>query len=102
DVIDCLIPLSLEQPLAGDSLLPLLASIQPTGTKQVQLIGQREDGSWETVVPEPTYVALVASVQMADRSGVLDEVEYSDFVRRLQQAADQIQAHPDTPDMVDV
>lgn len=102
DVIDCLIPLSVEQPVSGETLLPLLASIQPTGNKQVQLIGQREDGSWETVVAEPLYVALVASVQMAHRSGVLDEVEYSDFVRRLQQAADQVQAHPDTPDMVDV
>lgn len=102
DVIDCLIPLSLEQPVSGEALLPLLGSIQPTGNKQVQLIGQHEDGHWETVVTGPLYVALVASVQMANRSGVLDEVEYSDFVRRLQQAADQLQAHPDTPDMVDV
>jgi len=41
-------------------------------------------------------------VQLANRSGALNEIEYSEFVHKLQAFAEGVGAMPDFPDMLDV
>jgi hypothetical protein len=41
-------------------------------------------------------------VQLASRSGALNEIEYSEFVQKVQAFADAVGAVPDFPDMLDV
>ena len=41
-------------------------------------------------------------MQLANRSGALNEIEYSEFVQKVQTFADAIGAVPDFPDMLDV
>lgn len=102
-MVDCVIPLAMETPLRGEKILPVLQSLRYVGNKPVHFIGQREaDGEWETVAHGNTYAALQTGVQLANRSGALNELEYSDLVMRLRQVADELNAEPDVPDMMRV
>lgn len=102
DVVDCLIPLNLASPARGEKILPRLHSLNHAGNKPVHFIGQREDGLWEQVAHGGVYYALQAGVQLANRSSALNEIEYSEFVTRLRQIADEMDAEPDVPDMSQV
>jgi hypothetical protein len=48
------------------------------------------------------YTRLQAGVQLATRNTALNELEYSEMVTRLRAVADEIQAEPDVPDMIEV
>jgi FtsZ-interacting cell division protein ZipA len=101
-LIDCVIPLALEAPAHGDKIILPLQALRHVGNKPVHFIGQREDGAWEPIVHRGVYTALLAGVQLANRSTALNELEYSELVMRLRNVADQINAEPDVPDMTAV
>jgi hypothetical protein len=102
ELIDCAIPLGLENPVRGEKVLPILQSLRHVGSKPVRFVGQRDDGVWEAIAVGGAYIAMYAGVQLANRSGALNELEYSEVVMRLRQVTDQLGAEPDVPDMKDV
>lgn len=102
ELIDCLIPLGLENPVRGEKILPVLQALRHVGKKPVRFIGQRDDGTWEAIAYGGAYTVLYAGVQLANRSSALNELEYSELVMRLRQVTDQLGAEPDVPDMSDV
>jgi hypothetical protein len=101
-LIDCVVPLMLEGPLRGEKILPVLMSLRHVGSKPVHFIGEAASGEWENTGHGGVYVALQAGIQLANRSGPLNELEYSEFVARLRQVADELGAEPDVPDMTAV
>lgn len=102
DLIDCVIPITPEGPLRGEKILPTLQTLRHVGGKPVHFIGQRDDGLWESIAHGGIYYALRAGVQLANRSGPLNEIEFSELVTRLRQIADDLDAEPDMPDMIHV
>ncbi len=100
NLIDCVIPMTLEHPLAGEKLLPLLQNLRHANKKPLHYAGLAEE--WEAIRYGSSYSALLFGVQMANRNAALNELEYSELVMQLRQLADQIGAEPDVPDMVDV
>ncbi|WP_442975535.1 hypothetical protein, partial [Salmonella enterica] len=60
-----------------------------------------ESGEWETPTTGQRYGEFQAGVQLANRSGPLNEIEYSEFVQKVQAFAEPIGALPDFPDMLD-
>ncbi len=102
ELIDCAIPLSLEAPVRGEKILPKLQTLRHVGNKPVHFVGQREDNSWEPVTHGVLYYGLFAGVQLANRTGALNEIEYSELIMRLRQIADDIDAELEVPDMTDV
>lgn len=101
-LIDCDIPLALEGPARGDKILPILQSLRHVGNKPVHFMGQGLHGDWEPVTHGGVYTALQAGVQLANRNSALNELEYSELVMRLRQVADELNAEPDVPDMIEV
>lgn len=101
-LIDCTIPLETSLPLRGEKVLASIQSLRHVGGKPVHFIGQSTDGKWEVVTQGGAYKALTAGVQLANRSSALNELEYSEFVMRLRQIADELDADPDVPDMTEV
>lgn len=101
-LIDCTIPLTLATQMRGEKILPALQALRHIGNKPVHFIGQHVDGGWEAIVHGGIYKALMAGVQLANRSNALNELEYSEFVMRLRQIADELDADPDVPDMAEV
>jgi FtsZ-interacting cell division protein ZipA len=102
ELIDCTIPLALEAPVRGEKILPKLQTLRHVGNKSVHFVGQREDSSWEPIAHGALYYGLIAGVQLANRSGALNEIEYSELIMRLRQIADDIEAEPEVPDMSEV
>lgn len=101
-LIDCTIPLALTTQLRGEKILPALQSLRHVGSKPVHFAGQHIDGGWEAITHGGIYKSLMAGVQLANRNNALNELEYSEFVMRLRQIADDFDADPDVPDMAEV
>lgn len=102
-LIDAIAPLALDAPLSGDMLLAHLPPSRRAGAKPLHIEGlNTASGDWETPLPGQRYGELQAAVQLANRSGALNEIEYSEFVQKVQLFADAIGAVPEFPDMLDV
>lgn len=102
-LIDAIAPMSLESPVTGDFLLAHLPTTRRAGTKPFYIEGlDIESGEWESPTPGHRYSELQAGVQLASRSGALNEIEYSEFVQKVQAFAEAVGAMADFPDMLEV
>ncbi len=98
--IDCIIPISLSASLGGEKLIVLAQRLRRAGSKPVHIEGQPENGDgWELLQSGTRYQALRAAVQLANRGGALNELEFSEFVSGVRQFADAIDGEPEIPDM---
>jgi hypothetical protein len=102
-LIDAIVPLALEAPVSGEHALQHLPPSRRAGTKPFYIEGlDTETGTWEPLSPGRQYGELQAGVQLANRSGALNEIEYSEFVQKVEGFAEAIGARADIPDMLDV
>lgn len=102
-LIDALVPLVLDGPISGDNLLAHQPSSRRAGSKPFYIEGlDAETGEWDTPSPGRRYSEVQAGVQMVSRGGALNEIEYSEFVQKVQAFADAIGATPNFPDMLEV
>jgi hypothetical protein len=101
-LIDLIATLTPEQPLTGDSALQHQPGSLRAGSKPLLIEGLHVDtGEWEPMRPGQRYSLIQAGVQMANRHGALNAIEYSEFVQSLQAYADALGATPDFPDMLE-
>ncbi|WP_176047342.1 cell division protein ZipA C-terminal FtsZ-binding domain-containing protein [Burkholderia sp. BCC1644] len=99
--IDCIVPIRLTGPLPGDKILPAAQRLRRAGSKPVHIEGKPEGGQWELLQNGVRYEELRAAAQLANRSGALNELEFSEFVTGVQQFADAIDGAPEFPDMME-
>ncbi|NOK56019.1 cell division protein ZipA C-terminal FtsZ-binding domain-containing protein [Burkholderia thailandensis] len=100
--IDCIVPIRLASPLAGDKILPAAQRLRRAGSKPVHIEGKPDGGdAWELLQNGVRYEELRAAAQLANRSGPLNELEFSEFVTGVQQFADAIDGAPEFPDMME-
>ncbi|MCW5652360.1 cell division protein ZipA C-terminal FtsZ-binding domain-containing protein [Hydrogenophaga sp.] len=99
-LIDVIAPLQLEHEVSGDAVLAALPGTRRVGSKPFAVEGLVEaSGEWESPRPGQRYRSLQAGVQLANRSGPLNDIEFSEFVVKAQAFADLVGATPDFPDM---
>jgi hypothetical protein len=102
-LVDAIVPLSLDAPVSGEAVIAHWPATRRAGTKPFYIEGLNMDsGDWEPPAAGQRYSELQAGVQLANRSGALNEIEYSEFVHKLQAFAEGVGAMPDFPDMLDV
>jgi hypothetical protein len=102
-LIDVLVTLHLEHPVTAELVLAHLPASRRAGSKPMTVEGLNLDsGDWEAPAPGAHYTELQAGVQLANRTGALNEIEYSEFIQKLQAFADALGAMVDFPDMLDV
>jgi hypothetical protein len=102
-LIDTIATLGFEAPVAGETVIAHLPASRRAGGKPFFIEGlNTESSQWEAPQPGARYGELQAGVQLANRSGALNEIEYSEFVQKIQAFADALGAVPDFPDMLDV
>ncbi|RQS13988.1 cell division protein ZipA C-terminal FtsZ-binding domain-containing protein [Burkholderia sp. Bp8998] len=99
--IDCIVPIRLGAPMPGDKILPAAQRLRRAGSKPVHIEGKPEGGQWELLQNGVRYEELRAAAQLANRSGALNELEFSEFVTGVQQFADAIDGAPEFPDMME-
>jgi ZipA, C-terminal FtsZ-binding domain len=101
-LIDVLATLHLESPVSGDAALAHLPATRRAGSKPFAIEGlNTSSGEWETPHAGERYGEFQAGLQMANRSGPLSEIEYSEWVQKVQAFADGIGAMADFPDMLE-
>lgn len=102
-LIDAFAPIALDAPIAAETALAHLDPKRHVGSKLVLVEGlDVETGRWEAPTAGARYSELQAGVQLASRTGPLNEIEYSEFVQRMQTFAEAIGASVDPPDMLEV
>lgn len=101
-LLDAIAPLSIDAPVSGEHLIAHLPATRRAGSKPVWIEGlDAETGEWDTPTPGRRYGELQAGVQLANRAGALNEIEFSEFVQKVQAFADVLGASPDFPDMLE-
>ena len=101
-LIDALVPLRLDAPITGDLALAHQPPTRRAGGKPFYIEGlDVNNGEWEPPAQGQRYGELQAGVQMANRGGPLNEIEYSEFVQKVQAYAEAVGANPEFPDMLD-
>ena len=101
-LIDVLAVLHVEAPVSGDAALAHLPASRRAGTKPLAIEGlNTETGEWELPLAGERYGEFQAGLQMVNRAGPLGEIEFSEWVQKVQAFADGVGAMADFPDMID-
>ncbi len=101
-LIDVIAPVALEDQVSGDAALAAMPATRRAGSKPFAVEGMNTvTRVWETPAPGQRYEAFQVGVQLANRLGALNEIEYSEFVVKAQGFCDAINGTPDFPDMLE-
>jgi hypothetical protein len=101
-LIDVIAPIGLDSPVSGEAALAAMPHTRRVGSKPFAIEGQNvQNGQWEVPTPGHRYSAFQAGVQLANRSGALNDIEYSEFVIKTQDFADAVNGTPEFPEMRD-
>jgi FtsZ-interacting cell division protein ZipA len=102
-LIDGIVTLTLEAPIRAELALTHQPPSRRAGSKPFLLEGlDSETGTWEPLTPGHQYGELQAGVLLANRHGPINEIEYSEFVQKIEAFAEAVGATPEVPDMLDV
>ncbi|WP_294635424.1 cell division protein FtsZ [uncultured Aquabacterium sp.] len=102
-LVDAIATITIESPMSGDHILLHVPATRRAGSKPVLIEALRADcGEWEPPQAGVTYTELQAGVLLANRTGGLNEIEYSEFVQKIQAMADALGGAVEFPDMLDV
>ena len=101
-LIDVIATIELEAPIAAEFVLQHMPTTRRVGTKPMALEGLNEQtGQWEPPQAGARYSCLQAGVQLANRVGPLNEIEFSEFVVKTQALSDSVGGEPEFPDMLE-
>jgi hypothetical protein len=101
-LIDVLAPIAVDHRVSGEAALAALPPTRRAGSKPFAVEGRNDaSGEWETPRAGQRYAAFQAGVQLANRNGALNEIEYSEFVMKAQAFADAVNGSPEFPEMLD-
>jgi hypothetical protein len=86
--------------VSGDAALAAMPATRRAGSKPYAIEGYNlQTLVWEPPMAGQRYGGFQAGVQLANRSGALNEIEYSEFVVKTQAFSDAINATPEFPEM---
>ncbi|MBC7719420.1 MAG: cell division protein FtsZ [Chitinophagaceae bacterium] len=101
-LIDVIAPLAIDHVVSGEAALAAMPSTRRAGSKPFAVEGlNANDGQWEFPAPNQRYSAFQCGVQLANRLGALNQIEYSEFVIKTQAFADAVAGEPEFPEMHD-
>jgi FtsZ-interacting cell division protein ZipA len=101
-LIDVIAAVEIDYPASGDAALQAMPGTRRVGSKLFSLEGlNTETGLWEHPRNGQRYSAFQSGVQLANRLGPLNEIEFSEFVTKTQNFADAVNGAPEFPDMLE-
>ena len=101
-LIDVLAAIAVDQSVSGEAALAAMPSTRRAGSKPFAIEGRNDvSNEWETPRAGERYDGFQAGVQLANRNGALNEIEYSEFVVKAQAFADAVNGAPEFPEMLD-
>ena len=102
-LIDVIATMELDSPVSGEAALAAIPPIRRVGNKLFLVEGLNADsGEWEALQTQRYYSAFQAGMQVANRQGPMNDIEFSEFVVKTQAFAEVFSATPEFPDMHEV
>jgi hypothetical protein len=99
-LIDVIAPISIDTQVSGEAALAAMPATRRVGSKPFAVEGLSiETGEWEMPAAGQRYSAFQAGVQLANRTGALNQIEYSEFVMKAQAFADAVNGEPEFKEM---
>ncbi|MHA6822084.1 cell division protein ZipA C-terminal FtsZ-binding domain-containing protein [Ralstonia pseudosolanacearum] len=99
-LIDCIVPLHPDREVSGDRLLPAMSKLRRAGTKQIHVEGLNPvANAWETIRAGQRYLDLQVAVQLANRTGPLNALEFSEFINAIDPLCEAADATLELPEM---
>jgi len=99
--IDCIALLDMDEPVTGEFALGHMPTTHRIGSKTWRIEGfNRTSRAWEQVAAGQTYDYFQAGIQLVNRNGALNDVEFSEFVAKASQLAESLGASADFPEML--
>ena len=101
-LIDVMAPVAIDGVVSGEAALAAMPSTRRAGSKPFGVEGlSATTGEWQFPVAGQRYSAFQCAVQLANRTGALNQIEYSEFVMKAQAFADALSGEAEFPDMLD-
>lgn len=101
-LVDVIAPISIEGLVSGEAALAGLPPTRRVGTKPFGVEGlSAETGTWEFPAAGQRYSAFQAGIQLANRMGPMNQIEFSEFVTKARHFADAVGGEPQFPDMLE-
>lgn len=99
-LVDCIVAIGVgRETIGGDAILAALPGTRRVGTKVLSVEAQTAAAAWETPRAGQTYRAVQAGVPLANRSGPLNEIEYSEFMTKVEHLAENLNGSAEFPEM---
>lgn len=91
--VDAIISLRLDVPVTGETALLVQPATRRAGSKPFGIEGRNAtNGMWEDLCAGHSYTELQAGVQLANRTGAINDVELAEFTDKIRQYAERIGA----------
>ena len=101
-LIDVIALVATDSDVSGEAALAGMPATRRVGSKPFGVEGLNiATGQWELPSAHQRYSAFQCGVQLANRLGALNQIEYSEFVMKTQAFADAIGGEPEFPEMGD-
>ena len=99
-LIDVIAPVMVDSVVSGDAAIAAMPATRRAGSKPFAVEGlSASSGEWEQPAANQRYSAFQCGVQLANRVGALNQIEYSEFVMKTQAFADAVGGEPEFPEM---
>ena len=101
-LIDVIAPIAVDADVSGEAALSAMPATRRAGSKPFGVEGMNVVSmQWELPGAGQRYSAFQCGVQLANRLGALNQIEYSEFVMKAQAFADAVGGEPEFPEMID-
>jgi len=96
---EVVIELVFAHPVTGEQLLSAVHPLRSAGRKPLRVFAQDTEGHCSRrIQPDAHYVSVQVAVLLANRSGALTDIEWSQVWNKLQSIADHLEATVEGPD----
>ena len=101
-LIDVIATVVVDGVVSGEAALAAMPATRRVGSKLYGVEGMNiASAQWELPAAGQRYSAFQCGVQLANRLGALNQIEYSEFVMKTQGFADATGGEPEFPDMLE-
>lgn len=102
-LVDAIVNIELDHPILGGTALAASAHARRAGSKPMYFEGwSTKSGQWEALQSAQMYQRIQVGLQLASRQGALNEIEFSEYIMKMNSYAETLNGSFVAPDMIEI